>query len=151
MLNSLLSLCNINRDPSSTATPYNSPILSFLRNVIKNNEIEKKMCKQSAWCKDVSDTHTIDLNKILSMLIDQSKEGSDTVTPGIVSLAFVLLKTKDWPELNAIGINFLEQFVKKRFIFGRGIVKEIVNLMIVNQDCSQYVGKSDELQPNDCK
>lgn len=99
------------------------------------------MTKQSAWCKDASDTYTIDLNKIFAILIDQSKEGSDSVTPGIVSLAFVLLKTKDCPELNAIGINFLEKFVKKRFIFGQGIVNEIVNLMIVNQDCSQYVGR----------
>lgn len=164
MINSLLSMCNVNRDPSSTTVLSNSPILLFLRNVIKNNEMEKKMCKQSIWCKDVSDKYTIDVNKIFSLLIDQSKEGMDSVTPGfilkifflnfvfksliligIVSLAFVLLKTKDCPELNAIGINFLEKFVKKRFIFGPGIVKEIVNLMVVNQDCSQFVGKSDNL------
>lgn len=138
-------MCNINRDPSSTTILSNSPILLFLRTVIKNNESEKKMCKQSAWCKDASDTYTIDLNKIFSILIDQSKEGNDAVTPGIVSLAFVLLKTKDSTELNAIGMNFLEKFVKKRYIFGQGIVKEIVNLMIVNQDCSQYVGKSYDL------
>lgn len=99
------------------------------------------MCTKSAWCKDISDTYTIDLNKIFSILIDQSKESSDAVTPGIVSLAFVLLKAKDSPELNTIGMSFLEKFVKKRFIFGQGIVKEIVHLMIVNQDCPQYVGK----------
>lgn len=145
MLNSLLSMCNINRDPSSTTVLSNSPIQLFLRNVIKNNETEKKMCKQSAWCKDISDKYTIDLNKVFSILIDQSKEGMDSVTPGIVSLAFVLLKTKDSPELNAIGINFLEKFVKKRFIFGPGIVKEIVNLVNVNQDCSQFVGKCDDI------
>lgn len=141
MLNALFSMCNINRDPSSTTISSNSPILLFLRNVIKNNETEKKMCKQSAWCKDASDNYIIDLNKIFAILIDQSKEGTDSVTPAIVSLAFVLLKTKDNPELNIIGMNFLETFVKKRYIFGKGIVKEIVNLMIVNHDCSQYVGK----------
>lgn len=141
MLNSLFSMCNGNRDPSSTTTLSNSPILLFIRNVIKNNEIEKKMCKQSAWCKDTSINQSVDLNKIFMVLIDQSKEGTDSVTPGIVSLAFVLLKTKDNPELNVIGINFLEKFVKKRFIFGKGIVKEIINLMIVNQDCIQYIGK----------
>lgn len=141
MLNALFSLCNINRDPSSTTNLSNSPILLFIRNVIRNNETEKKMCIQSAWCKDASDTKAIDLDKVFTILIDQSKEGMDSVTPAIVSLAFVLLKTKDCPELNAIGIGFLEKFVKKRFIFGQGIVKEIVHLMIVNQDCSQYVGK----------
>ncbi|XP_037050583.1 Fanconi anemia group I protein isoform X1 [Bradysia coprophila] len=139
MLNALFSMCNINRDPSSTTTLSNSPILLFIRNVIRNNETEKKMCAQSAWCKDASDTYAVDLDKIFAILIDQSREGMDSVTPGIVSLAFVLLKTKDCPELNAIGIGFLEKFVKKRFIFGQGIVKEIVHLMIVNQDCSQYV------------
>lgn len=142
MLNSLLSMCNGNRDPSSTTVLSNSPILLFIRNVIKNNEIEKKMCKQSAWCRDTSDTNSIDLNKIFTVLIDQSKVGMDAVTPGIVSLAFVLLKTKDNPELNSIGINFLEKFIKTRYMFGPGIVKEIINLMIVNQDCVQYVGKS---------
>lgn len=135
-------MCNGNRDPSSTSILCNSPILLFIRNVIKNNEIEKKLCKQSAWCRDTSDTSAIDLNKIFAVLIDQSNEGMDSVTPGIVSLAFVLLKTKDNPELNVIGINFLEKFVKKRYRFGPGIVQEIVNLMIVNQDCIQYVGKS---------
>ncbi|KAJ6650095.1 Fanconi anemia group I protein [Pseudolycoriella hygida] len=139
ILNALFSMCNINRDPSSTSVLSNSPILSFIRNVIKNNETEKKMCKQSAWCKDTSDTYVTNLDKIFTILIDQSKDGVDSFTPGIVSLAFVLLKSKDSPELNALGMNFLEQFVKKRFIFGKGIVKEIVNLMIVNQDCSQYV------------
>lgn len=100
------------------------------------------MCKQSAWCKDASDTYTIDLDKILSLLIDQCKAGTDAVTPGVVSLAFVLLKTKDSPELHTIAVNFLEQFLKKRYMFGPGIVKEIVNLMIVNQECSQYVGET---------
>lgn len=136
-------MCNVNRDPTSTTILCNSPILLFLRNVIKNNETEKKWCKESAWCKETSETYIIDLNKIFSILIDQNKEGVDSVTPAIVSLAFVLLKTKDSPELNTIGINLLEDFVKKRFIFGPGIVKEIVNLMIVNQSSSQYVGKID--------
>lgn len=145
MLNALLSMCNGNRDPSSATALTTSPILSFIRNVIKNNEIEKKMCKESAWCRDTLDRYTIDLNKMFMILIHQSKEGMDSVTPGIVTLAFSLLKTKDNPELNGIGTNFLETFVKKRFIFGPGIVKEITNLMLVNQDCDQYVGENSKI------
>lgn len=82
LISSILIMCNMNRYPA-TATLASSQILPFLRNVIKNNEDEKEMIKESAWCRDTSDIDPVDFNQVLSVLIDQNRDGGDVVTPGV--------------------------------------------------------------------
>lgn len=81
LISAILIMCNMNRYPAS-ATLASSQILPFLRNVIRNNEDEKEMCKESAWCRDTSDMNPVDFNKVLSVLIEQNRDGGDVVTPG---------------------------------------------------------------------
>lgn len=82
LISAMLIMCNMNRYPA-TATLASSQILPFLRNVIKNNEDEKEMIKESAWCRDTSDMDPIDFNQVLLVLIEQNKDGGDVVTPGM--------------------------------------------------------------------
>lgn len=138
-MSSILSMARINRDPDNRLS--SSAVLPYLRNVIANNEDEKEMLNTSAWCRDTLQTKQVNLEQIFTVLIDQNKEGKDVVTPGLVNLAFTLLRAKDAPKLHALGISFLQKFVRKRFIFGQGIVKHIADWMILEQDAHQYSGE----------
>lgn len=70
-----------------------------------------------------------------------SKDGSDVVTAGLVGLAFALIKAHQNTELNVMGIKFLEQFVKKRYIFGSGILKNLKEFLFADQEAPQYAGE----------
>lgn len=70
-----------------------------------------------------------------------SKEGIDVVTPGVVGLAFVLIKAQQNLTLNVMGIKFLEQFVKKRHLYGDGILKTLKEFLFADQEAPQYAGE----------
>lgn len=42
--------------------------------------------------------------------------------------------------MHSISINFLEKFVKKRFIFAQGIVQRLSQFLFTNQRAFQYAG-----------
>lgn len=137
VLSAFLSLTIINREPESSRLSH-SHILSMLKSSVKNNEDEKEIKKHSGWARGVLKNKSIDLDIMLNILIDQNKEGKDVITPGLVNFMFLLLKDKKSPKLNNIAINFLTRFIRKRFIFGQGIVKKLADWMIVEQDSPQY-------------
>lgn len=72
-----------------------------------------------------------------------STVGSEIVTPGLINLLFVLLKTQNNSNLNSLAIDTLSIFIKKRFIFGKGILLNLTDLLIANHDVKQkqYIGK----------
>lgn len=78
--------------------------------------------------------------KIFSFWI-YSKDGTDVVTAGIVGLAFVLIKAHQNTTLNVMGIKFLEVFVKKRYIFGSGILQNLKDFLFADQEAPQYAGE----------
>lgn len=137
VLSAFLSLTIINREPESSRLSH-SYILSILKTAIKCNEEEKDLKGRSGWARGVLKNKSLDLEVMLNILIDQNKEGKDVITPGLVNLMFLLLKSNNTPKLNTIAINFLARFIRKRFIFGQGIVKKLADWMIVEQDSPQY-------------
>lgn len=137
MISALLTLSKLNRQPDVVRLST-SDILPFLRKVIRNNEQEKDMCRGSLWCRQTFDRKTVDIDKVISILIDQSITGMEVITPGVVALAFILLKAKNQSDLNLQGMNFLHQFLKKRYIFGQGILKQLSELLFANQEAPQY-------------
>lgn len=68
-----------------------------------------------------------------------SKE--DIFTPGLVGLAFVLLKTPHYSSVNVMGILFLEEMVKARHQLGYGILRNLKEFLFADQDAPQYTGK----------
>lgn len=87
---------------------------------------------------------------IISLLIsfhfcDRSKE--DIFTPGLVGLAFVLLKTPQYSSINVMGILFLEEMVKARHQLGYGILRNLKEFLFADQDAPQYTGKCDQHHP----
>lgn len=139
VLSAILSMTTANREPDSRLS--SSVLLPFIRSVIRNNEEESTLSDYSVWCRDSLQRKRVDLEQLFTVLIDQNKDGKDTVTPGLVNLVFVLLKTKNCPQLNDLAIGFLTKFIRKRFVFGQGIVKRLAEWMIVEQDQKQYSGK----------
>lgn len=137
MISTLLSLSKVNRQPDVVRLS-SSPILPFLRKVIQNNEHEKEMSRNSLWCRQTFNRNTVAIDNVIEILIDQSITGMEVVTPGVVGLAFTLLKAKKQPELNLLGINFLQKFLKKRYIFGQGILRQLADLLFANPDWPQY-------------
>lgn len=137
ILSAFLSLTVTNREPESSRLSQ-SHILSMLKSAVKNNEDEKEMKKHSAWARGVLKNKSIDLEIMLNILIDQNKEGKDVITPGLVNFMFLILKDKKSSKLNNIAIDFLTRFIRKRFIFGQGIVKKLADWMLVEQDSPQY-------------
>ena len=141
MLSSIITLSSANREPESRRVTT-SVLLNFLRSVIHSNEYEQKMAEYSAWCRDTLLRKQVQLDYVLSVLIDQNKNGEDVITPGLVNLAITLLKTKNNVPLNSLAMRFLTKFIRKRFVFGHGIVKKLAEWMMVEQDQFQFGGKS---------
>ncbi|XP_004534830.1 Fanconi anemia group I protein isoform X2 [Ceratitis capitata] len=137
MLSSIISLSSTNREPESQCS-NTSVLLNFLRNVINNNQHEEEMAKYSVWCRDTLQRKQVNLDYILTVLIDQNKQGQDVITPGLVSMAFTLLKTKNNGPLNSLAMHFFTKFIRKRFIFGKGVVKKLAEWMILEQDQYQF-------------
>lgn len=50
----------------------------------------------------------------------------------------MLLKAKHNSSINAMGVLFLQKFLKKRFIFGQGIVTHLSEFLFADQDAGQY-------------
>ncbi|EDV59451.2 Fanconi anemia group I protein homolog [Drosophila erecta] len=136
MLSAIISMTSINRDPESARISH-SILLPFLRNVIKNNEEERTLADYSVWYRDTLQRKQVDLQQVFTVLIDQNKDGKDVITPGLVHLIFYLLKSHS-PKMHALAITFLTKFIRKRFIFGQGIIKLISEWMIVFQDQNQF-------------
>lgn len=67
-----------------------------------------------------------------------SKE--DIFTPGLVGMAFVLLKTPHYSNVNILGIHFLEEIVRVRHQLGLGILKNLKEFLFADQDAPQYTG-----------
>lgn len=55
-------------------------------------------------------------------------------------MAFVLLKTQNYPPLNVMGIHFLEEMLKVRHQLGYGIVRNLKEFLFADQDAPQYAG-----------
>lgn len=136
VLSAVLSMTRANREPDYRLS--SSVILPFLRSVIKKNEEEKKYAQNSVWCRDCLQIRRVDLDRIFTIMIDQNKEGKDIITPGLVHLAFVLLKDKNHPEIYELGMSFLMKFVRKRFVFGKGVVKKLTEWLVLEKDAVQY-------------
>ncbi|XP_064535940.1 Fanconi anemia group I protein homolog [Drosophila montana] len=137
MLSAIISMTAVNRDPES-ARLSSCILLPFLRTVIKNNEEEQTLAEYSVWCRDTLQRKHVDLVQVFTVLIDQNKDGKDVVTPGLVNLAFTLLKAHNAPKLNTLAITFLTKFVRRRFMFGQGIIKRIAEWMVVDQEQNQF-------------
>lgn len=140
MLSAIISMTAVNRDPES-ARLSSSLLLPFLRSVIKHNEDEQTLADYSVWCRDTLQRKHVDLQQVFSVLIDQNKDGKDVITPGLVNLAFTLLKAANAPRLNTLAITFLTKFIRRRFVFGQGIIKRVAEWMVVDQEQNQYSGK----------
>ncbi|KAH8402315.1 hypothetical protein KR009_011348, partial [Drosophila setifemur] len=136
MLSAIISMTSINRDPESARTSH-AILMPFLRNVIRNNEEERTLADYSVWYRDTLQRKQVDLQQVFTVLIDQNKDGKDVITPGLVHLVFFLLKSHS-PKLHTLAITFLTKFIRKRFIFGQGIIKLISEWMIVYQDQNQF-------------
>lgn len=70
LISALLTMCNINRYLDSTRLA-SSTALPFLRTVIRNNERERELCRTSAWCRHTSEQNVVEMEKILTILIEQ--------------------------------------------------------------------------------
>uniref|UniRef100_A0A1B0GJY9 Uncharacterized protein n=2 Tax=Lutzomyia longipalpis TaxID=7200 RepID=A0A1B0GJY9_LUTLO len=95
------------------------------------------MARESAWCRSTFNRDFVNIERLFEILFEQSKLGMDVVTPGFVGLLFTLLKSKNQPDLNTMAINLLQQFLKKRQHFGRGIVKHLLEFLLANYEASQ--------------
>ncbi|EDV98457.1 GH22660 [Drosophila grimshawi] len=137
MLSAIISMTSVNRDPES-ARFSSCILLPYLRNVINHNEEEQTMAEYSVWCRDTLHRKHVDMLQVFTVLIDQNKDGRDVVTPGLVNLAFTLLKAHNAPKLNTLAITFLIKFIRRRFMFGQGIIKRIAEWMVVDQGQNQF-------------
>ncbi|XP_013097656.2 Fanconi anemia group I protein [Stomoxys calcitrans] len=136
VLSAILSMTSANREPDSRLS--SSILLPFLRTVVKHNQDESALSDYSVWCRDSLHRKQVNLEQIFTVLIDQNKDGKDTITPGLVNLSFVLLKAKNSPQLNELATGFLTKFIRKRFVFGQGIVRKLAEWMVVEQEQNQY-------------
>ncbi|KAH8277898.1 hypothetical protein KR018_009894, partial [Drosophila ironensis] len=136
MLSAVISMTSINRDPESARTSH-SVLLPFLRNMIKNNEEERSRAECTVWYRDTLQQKQVNLQQVLTVLIDQNQDGKDVITPGLVHLVFCLLKSNS-PKLHSLAFTFLTKFIRKRFIFGQGVIKLIADWMIIHQNQSQF-------------
>lgn len=63
----------------------------------------------------------------------------------------MLIKAHQNTALNEMGIKFLEKFVKKRYIFGCGILKNLKEFLFADQEAPQYAGEKFSCQKYHCQ
>lgn len=138
-LSAFLSVASINRYPESTLLS-SSQLIPFVRILFQNTTAENRIGEQSAWARSVPRTPRIDLSRILNVLVNQSSNGNEIVTPGMIWLSFALLKSSssESAQLHQLASVFLERFVRKRFIFGAGIVKSVMDFALADLDAAQF-------------
>ncbi|XP_055593420.1 Fanconi anemia group I protein-like [Uranotaenia lowii] len=138
VLSALVAMSKINRTPDTTKV-VSSQVMTFLVRLINENELEKELCRRSAWCRGRIEAGSVpDVERILSILTEHSQEGMEVVTPGVIHLAFGLLIAKKQPKLHMLAIAFLQNFVKKRFIFGTGIVAKLKQYLFADLEAVQF-------------
>nr|XP_019560353.2 LOW QUALITY PROTEIN: Fanconi anemia group I protein [Aedes albopictus] len=137
-ISALIAMSKINRMPD-TMKVVASPVMAFLAKLVVENENEKDLCRHSAWCRGRIESGVVpDVERILAIMTEHSQEGMEVVTPGVIHFAFALLIAKKQPKLHAIAISFLQNFVKKRFIFGNGIVGKLKQYLFAELDSMQF-------------
>uniref|UniRef100_A0A182JNR2 Fanconi anemia group I protein n=1 Tax=Anopheles christyi TaxID=43041 RepID=A0A182JNR2_9DIPT len=134
----LLTMSKINRQPDTTDV-VSSPIMAFLIKLIAISEQEREMCIQSAWCRGRIEPSVIArIDQLFSILTENSQEGKEVVTPGLINFAFALLLAKKQTKLHGIAINFFQLFIKRRFIFGNGIIAKIKKYLFADLEETQF-------------
>uniref|UniRef100_A0A182VTW9 Fanconi anemia group I protein n=1 Tax=Anopheles minimus TaxID=112268 RepID=A0A182VTW9_9DIPT len=138
LVGALLAMSKINRQPDTTDVVA-SPIMTFLIKLIAISEKEREMCAQSAWCRGRIEPSVIArIDQLFSTLTDNSQEGKEVVTPGLINFAFALLLAKKQTKLHGIAINFFQLFIKRRFIFGNGIIAKIKKYLFADLEETQF-------------
>ncbi|KAL1398799.1 hypothetical protein pipiens_008679 [Culex pipiens pipiens] len=138
VISALIAMSKINRTPD-TMKVVSSQVMAFLVRLVAENEHERELCQRSAWCRGRIDSSGVpDVNRILTILTEHSQEGMEVVTPGVIHFGFALLIAKKQPRLHTIAIAFLQNFIKKRFIFGNGIVDKLKQYLFVELEAMQF-------------
>uniref|UniRef100_A0A182F4D0 Uncharacterized protein n=1 Tax=Anopheles albimanus TaxID=7167 RepID=A0A182F4D0_ANOAL len=138
LVGALLAMSRINRLPDTTDV-VSSPIMAFLIKLIAFSEKEREMCDQSAWFRGRIDSSIGPrVDQLFTVLTENSQEGKEVVTPGIIHFAFALLLAKKQPKLHSIAIQFFQIFLKRRFIFGSGIIAKLKNLLFADLEETQF-------------
>ncbi|XP_049278878.1 Fanconi anemia group I protein [Anopheles funestus] len=138
LVGALLAMSKINRQPDTTDVVA-SPIMAFLIKLIAISEKEREMCTQSAWCRGRIEPSVIArIDQLFSTLTENSQEGKEVVTPGLINFAFALLLAKKQQKLHGIAINFFQLFIKRRFIFGNGIIAKIKKYLFADLEETQF-------------
>uniref|UniRef100_A0A182NAX4 Uncharacterized protein n=1 Tax=Anopheles dirus TaxID=7168 RepID=A0A182NAX4_9DIPT len=138
LVGALLAMSKINRQPDTTDV-VSSPIMAFLIKLIAISEKEREMCTQSAWCRGRIESFTVvRIDQLFVTLTENSQEGKEVVTPGLINFAFALLLAKRQTKLHGIAINFFQQFIKRRFIFGSGIIAKLKKYLFADLEETQF-------------
>ncbi|XP_053663120.1 Fanconi anemia group I protein [Anopheles marshallii] len=138
LVGALLAMSKINRQPDTTDVVA-SPIMAFLIKLITISEKEREMCTQSAWCRGRIEPSVIArIDQLFSTLTENSQDGKEVVTPGLINFAFALLLAKKQTKLHGIAINFFQLFIKRRFIFGNGIIAKIKKYLFADLEETQF-------------
>ncbi|XP_050076558.1 Fanconi anemia group I protein [Anopheles maculipalpis] len=138
LVGALLAMSKINRQPDTTDVVA-SPIMAFLIKLIAISEKEREMCTQSAWCRGRIEPSVIArIDQLFRTLTENSQEGKEVVTPGLINFAFALLLAKKQSKLHGIAINFFQLFIKRRFIFGSGIVAKLKKYLFADLEETQF-------------
>ncbi|XP_058062569.1 Fanconi anemia group I protein [Anopheles bellator] len=138
LVGSLLAMSRINQLPDTTDV-VSSPIMAFLIKLITISEKDRELCATSAWCRGrIESSVSFPVQDLFSVLTENSQEGKEVVTPGVIHFAFALLLAKKQPKLHVIAIDFFRLFLKKRFIFGNGIVAKLKKFLFADLEETQF-------------
>lgn len=135
-----------------------SILLPFMKQVFRNNERHKAVLCSSAWARDIDTVDPLDIDKLRKVLIENNNDKSQEITlNGIIGLAFILLKTKDAPNLNAFGCEYLLKLINSHPELSRDIMKILVKMLFseVNKapiiDCFTRMILNRNLKAADCE
>ncbi|XP_055641903.1 Fanconi anemia group I protein [Toxorhynchites rutilus septentrionalis] len=138
VISAMIAMSRINRTPD-TMKVVSSQVMTFLAKTVAGNENEKQSCTRSAWFRGRIEPGGVpNLDRILAILTEHSQEGMEVVTPGVIHFGFALLIAKKQPKLHIIAISFLQNFIKKRFIFGSGVVGKLKQYLLAELEATQF-------------
>lgn len=110
-------MTRINQQSDAEKVSVSTLLTKTIHTAIKNNYCQIEILKSSYYVQSILEDFpkSLDIEKIIRQIINDSKSGLEVITPGLFGLAYSFLRNKtNNPQLHNLTTVFLVNFLHRR-------------------------------------
>lgn len=114
---SLIAMTRVNQQSDAEKVSVSTLLTKTIHTAIKNNYTQIEILKSSYYVQSILEDFpkSLDIEKIIRQIINDSKSGLEVITPGLFGLAYSFLRNKtNNPQLHNLTTVFLVNFLHRR-------------------------------------